>query len=416
MEQLNIALASIGLVVILVGLFSRPIKKSLVQEPIIAVLFGICVGPLGLGWLNIDAWGEQTAILEQAARLTLAIGLMGVALRIEKKSVLTLWRPVTLLLTAGMAGMWLASSILTAWLLDLPFWMALLLGAVITPTDPVVASSIVTGPFAKKHLPLRVRDAMSLEAGANDGLAYIFVMLSILMLQHPPRAAGEEWLTQSLLIGVILAMLIGVVIGYTAAKAIAFAERHGFVEKQSLLGYTVAFSLVTLGGAELVGADALISVFLAGFVFNMCSHRREEQNEENIQEKMAKLFTLPMFVIFGIALPVTEWIDRGWPLLLTVGFVLLLRRLPVVFILFPAMRRTFTVIDITYMGWFGPIGVAAIYYASYARSHVQDPLIWQAASAMIFGSIMAHGMTAAPFTRLYGRHNPDKDCPSRQTR
>jgi len=416
MEQLNIALATMGLVVISVGLLSKPIKKSLVQEPMIAVLVGVAVGPFGLGWLSIDDWGEKTAILEQSARLTLAIGLMGVALRIEKKSVRTLWRPVTLLLTAGMLGMWLTSSVLAAWLLSLPLWMALLVGAIVTPTDPVVASSIVTGPFAKQHLPLRVRDGISLESGANNGLAYIFVMLPILMLEHSPAAAWQEWLTQSLPVGVLLALGIGGVIGYGAAKAIAIAEQHGIVEQPSLLGYTVAFSLVTLGAAELVGADALISVFLAGFFFNMFSDRQEEQNAENIQEAVAKLFTLPMFVIFGIGLPISQWLELGWPLLVLVVLVLLLRRSPVVLVLAPVLRKPLTMLDISYMGWFGPIGVAAIYYANFAQSHVHDPLVWYAASAMIFGSIMVHGITAAPLTRYYSRRRRAMQSPAGNSR
>ena len=101
MEQLNIALAVTGAVVILVGLLSNPTKKSLLQEPTIAVLVGVAAGPYGFGWLDIAKWGEENAILEQAARLTLAVSLMGVALRLERGSVKALWQPVVLLPTLG---------------------------------------------------------------------------------------------------------------------------------------------------------------------------------------------------------------------------------------------------------------------------------------------------------------------------
>ncbi len=87
MDQLNLALAVLGALVVAVGLLSKAIKRSLVQEPLIAVAVGLAVGPYGLGWLNVAAWGEENAVLEQAARITLAIGLMGVALRLEKDSV-----------------------------------------------------------------------------------------------------------------------------------------------------------------------------------------------------------------------------------------------------------------------------------------------------------------------------------------
>ncbi|HEV7370542.1 cation:proton antiporter [Arenibaculum sp.] len=403
MTQLNVALAVTGTVVLLVGLLSNRIKRSPLQEPMIAVMVGMAAGPYALGWLDLAQWGEEVPILEQAARLTMAIGLMGIALRLKRDSIRSLWRPVAVLLLLGMLGMWLVSSALAGWLLGLPVWMALLLGAVVTPTDPVVASSIVTGPFATKHLPLHVRDAISFEAGANDGLAYVFVMLPVLMLGHPPDAAWERWFLHSLLIGVVGAVLAGGTVGWAAAKLLGHAERRRYVENTALLGYTVAFSLLTLGAGKLLGADALISVFVAGLVFNLCSDRREEHEERHIQEAVAKLFTLPMFVIFGVALPLADWVRLGWPLLALVVLLLLLRRPPVVATFFPGLRGWLDGRDTAYVGWFGPIGVAAIYYAAFARGHVHDPVVWHAASALVFGSIMAHGSTAATLTRLYAR-------------
>jgi NhaP-type Na+/H+ or K+/H+ antiporter len=403
MEQLNVALAVTGAVIMLVALLSNPIKKSLLQEPTIAVLAGLSVGPYALGWLDVARWGDENAVLEQAARLTLAIGLMGVALRLKQKSVKMLWRPVVFLLSVVMLGMWMVSSALAGSILGLSFWTALLLGAVITPTDPVVASAIVTGKFAKQNLPLRVRDSISFESGANDGLAYAFVMLPVLMVSHPPGEALGSWLVDTLLVGVVVASVIGCLVGYAAAKLLSFAESHRSVEVTSLLGYTIAFSLFTLGAAELLGADALISVFLAGLVFNLCADRSEEHEETHIQEAVAKLFTLPMFVIFGAALPLAEWGRLGWPLLALAALVLLLRRPPIVAASVPALRRMLNRQDAAYLGWFGPIGIAAIYYAASASSHVHDPIIWHASSALIFASIVVHGVTAAPFTRLYAR-------------
>jgi NhaP-type Na+/H+ or K+/H+ antiporter len=403
MEQLNIALAVTGAVVILVGAFSNAIKQSVLQEPIIAVLVGIAVGPYGLDWLDVAEWGEQDVILEHAARLTLAIGLMGVALRIKKVSLTTLWQPMTVLLTLGMLGMWLASAALSAWLLGLSLWAALLLGAVITPTDPVVASTIVTGRFARQHLPLRLRDTISLESGANDGLAYLLVMLPILMIGQSPGDALARWVVESLVVGVLVASILGAVVGYAAARLQTFSERRKIIETPSLLGYSLAFSLFTLGNATLLGADALISVFIAGLVFNLSIGRREEHEEAHVQEAVAKLLTLPMFVIFGIALPFAQWVRIGWPLLACVGLVLLLRRPPVIALLLPRLRGALDNHDVAYLGWFGPIGIAGIYYSTFARAHVDDPMLWHVASAAIFGSILIHGITAAPLTRLYAR-------------
>lgn len=404
MHQMNMGLAIIGVVVIAVALLSGLIKRSPVSEPVLAVLAGLAVGPYGLDWLDLARWGDKNVILEQAAHLTAAVGLMSVALRIQRQSIRPLLRPVTLLLTAGMLGMWLICSALAGWLLGLPLWTALLLGAIGTPTDPVVSSSIVSGPFADKNLPLRLRDGLSLESGANDGLAYLLVMLPVLMLQHAPDQAWSQWLFEALLIGVVGACVIGLAIGFVAAHALRFALHRRLVAQPSLLGFTIALSLFTLGAAKLLHADAIISVFLAGLTFNLMTDARESARAENIQEMAAKLLMLPMFVIFGVALPLADWGRLGWPLLALAVLVLLLRRPPVVTALRPLWRGWFNREDSRFLGWFGPIGVAAMYYAAMARNHVHDPLLWQAASALIFTSILAHGISASPLTRLYARH------------
>ncbi|UNG16933.1 cation:proton antiporter [Stutzerimonas zhaodongensis] len=404
MSQLNIALAIMGGVAVCTALLSALIKRSPVSEPALAVLVGLAVGPYGLSWLDLARWGDSFSILEQAARLTLAIGLMGVALRLQRAALKAMLKPVMLLLTFVMLGMWLVSSLLAGWLLGLSLWAALLLGAAVTPTDPVVASSIVTGKFATQHLPLRLRDTLSAESGANDGLAYAFVMLPILMLSHSPDQAWSRWLIESVLIGIGGAALMGAIVGFAAAKLLAFAEHKKLVASSSLLGYTVAFSLLTLGLAKLLHTDGVLAVFAAGLAFNLFSEKHEEQEEENIQEAVAKLFTLPMFVIFGIALPLHEWVALGWPLVALALLVLLLRRPPVVMVMSSTWRHSLNSRDSLYLGWFGPLGIAAIYYAALAHSHLHDPLYWHAASALIFASIMIHGVSAAPLSRLYSRH------------
>ena len=403
LSQLDLALAIAGVVVILIGIASKKLKSSPFQESILALLAGVLVGPYALGLLDIARWGaEEPHILEQAARFTLAIGLMGVALRLDKDGLRRLARPVGVLLTLGMIGMWLASSALAVWLLGLSVWTALLLGACITPTDPVVASSIVTGDFARKHLPERVRDTISAESGANDGLAYAFVLAPMVVLQND-ETPWRTYLVDHILVGLGVAILVGVAVGYVASQLLRVARRRNWIETHSLLSYTVALSLATLGLAALLRADALISVFLAGLVFNLRSDVEEQHREENIQEAVNKLFTLPMFVILGIALPIEAWLESGWPLLTFAILVLFLRRPPAVAVMTPALRDPLTTRDVAFVGWFGPVGVAAIYYSAYAWRHLEDPGAWHATSAVVVASILLHGGTTSTLSRLYAR-------------
>jgi hypothetical protein len=94
--------------------------------------------------------------------------------------------------------MWLVSGLLVYVIFGLPFWEAMLVGAVITPSDPVVSTSVVTGKVAEENLPERIRNSLSTESVANDGLAYPFVLLPILILTKTPTEALSEWLIRVL--------------------------------------------------------------------------------------------------------------------------------------------------------------------------------------------------------------------------
>ncbi|MGE3276977.1 MAG: cation:proton antiporter [Vicinamibacterales bacterium] len=404
MDPLNLSLAFVGLVVLSVGLLSNAVKQSAVSEPLVAVAAGVLAGPYGLAWIDVRDWHALHTLMEQLARVTLAVSLLEVAMRLRPRSLRVMWPQAAVLLTLGMAGMWLVSSALAAWVLGLSFWTALLLGAIVTPTDPVVASSIVTGRFAATHLPVRVRDLLSMESGANDGLAYVFVMLSLLALEHAGVPLGT-WLLRSVLWSVAGGIAAGAAVGYTAARLLQAAERRGVIADTLLRAYTVAFALFTLGFAALLQTDAIVAVFFAGLAFNLRA-RHEAEREEGIQEPESKLFTLPMFVLFGVALPLNAWFEFGWPLAGLVVLVLLLRRPPVVMALFPALRSTVAWRDAEYVAWFGPIGIAAVYYAAFAWGHLGDPRYWQITSAIVCGSVLVHGITSAPLTRLYARHRP----------
>lgn len=406
MQQIPVVLAVVGATVLLLGLFSQTIKRTVLQEPLLAVAVGVLVGPQALDWLDVERWGDVHAILEQLAELTLAIALMAVALRITPQHLRALWRPVGVLLVLGMLAMWGVSSLLAAWALGLPLWLALLLGAAVTPTDPVIASSIVTGRFAERHLPDKIRTSLSLESGANDGLALLFITLPIFVLGSSQQP-WQRWLVEALAAGVLLALALGMVIGYAAGHLLHWAMSRKLIESYSFLTFTVTLSLFTLGVAKLLGAGGLLTVFVAGLVFNLYADTGERHEEERIQEGISKLFLLPMFVVFGVAVPWDRWAELGWPLVALAALTLLLRRLPMMAVLQPVLRRTYGVYDAAFIGWFGPVGVAAVYYASLAAERTGHVVVWEAASAVVLVSILAHGVTAAPLSRLYARLTRD---------
>ena len=404
MSTLNIALLTVGGVVLLVGLFSEPLKRSILSVPLVCLASGILLGPAVLGVLDPADWGDQATILEQAARLTIAISLMGIALRLPSGYPLRSWRSLVVLLGPVMVLMWLASGLLAFFVLGTSFWAAMLIGAVVTPTDPVVSSTIVQGDLAEKNLPTRIRHLLSGESGANDGLAYPLVFLSILMLQHSPSEALTEWLVRVLLWEVGAAIVLGALMGYGAGKLLDLARSRGYIAQPSYLAYTLALSLAVLGSTRLVDTDGILAVFAAGVALNMAVKTEDATQEENIQEAVNRFFVLPVFVLLGLALPWGEWVELGWKGPVLAALILLLRRLPWVLALTPLLPGASGARDGLFLGWFGPIGIAALFYATLVEHQAGLHEAWVVGSLVISASVLVHGVSAAPLTRLYGRH------------
>lgn len=403
MSTLNIALLTIGAVVLTVGLFSAPIKRSFLSVPLVALLAGVLLGPAVFGVLDPGEWGNQALILEQAARLTVAISLMEIALRLPKGYPFTNWRSLLFMLGPVMVLMFVASGLLAYALLGVSFWAAMLIGAIITPTDPVVASSIVQGEVANNNLPARIRHLLSSESGANDGLAYPFVFLAILMIQEPPGQAIFQWLTRVILWEVLGAVVLGALIGYAAGKALDWARKHGEIRNPSFFAYSIALALTALGSTRLVGTDGILAVFAAGIAFNMAISTSAQEQEEQIDESVNRFFVLPIFVLLGLSLPWGAWADLGWKGPVLAILVLLLRRPPWVLAFAGRVPRMQGSQDGLFTGWFGPIGVAALYYATLAEHTVGLEEAWVVGSLVISVSVLAHGVSAAPLTKLYGR-------------
>ena len=371
MYELNLALALVGGLVLLIGLFSGLIRQSPLSEPLIALVAGVLLSPALLGELDPARWGNQDAILEQAARMTLAVGLMSVALRIPKDEPFRHWRSLAILLGLVMPLMWMSSAVLIYLILGVPWLAALVIGAVVTPTDPVVSSTIVTGRVAERNLPATIRHTISAESGFNDGLAYPFVLLPILLLTRDDGEAWRHWLTRTVLWEVIGAALVGVLLGLATGGLVRWVKAERFTDQTSILAVTIALSLVALGMGRLIGTDGILAVFVAGIAFDTVVSSAERAAEERIQEAVTRFFILPIFVLLGLALPWSAWWDLGWRGPAVVVAILLFRRIPAMLAVRPLPSALQDLPTTLFMGWFGPIGVAALYYAIVAKERAE---------------------------------------------
>lgn len=404
----DLVLALFAGAVLVLSAFSTLLQRISLPGPLLALVVGVLIGPHATGLLRIEDFGAPPGtLLEQASRITLAVGLAGVALRLPHGY----WRQdarwIAVIIGLGMVVMLVVATGVLWALLGVPFVLALLLGAIVTPTDPVVTTPVVTGSLAEDRIPERVRHNLSAESGLNDGLAYLFVLLPVLLLTEPARA-WHELLTTVLLREVLGAAVFGALAGFALGKLFVVVRAHGLMEESSYLAFVVPLALALLGTGKLLGTDALLAVFVGVAVFGQVIPQRDEAEEDKVQDAVARLFLLPVFVLLGVALPVEEWARLGWAAPAALVAAVLLRRLVTLWALRPLLKDVHDRPETFFLSWFGPIGVSALFYATLAERHTGRHEIFVLTTLAITVSVLIHGLSTAPLSAWLRRREPER--------
>lgn len=393
---LDVLLVTVGGLGLVVAALSEKVRLMPFSEPLLALLAGVLLGREVTGFLPLPPLTAEHAPLHEGTRLLIAVSVMAIALRYPFSDVRRRAGAVAVLLLVAMPAMAFLSAGVSWLVLGVPLATAALLGAAMAPTDPVLASSIVTGGPAERDLPAHDRELLSLESGANDGLALPLV-LAALAIAAP--LTGVEALGETLWqVGV--AVVVGILLGWLGGRALRLGEEHGATAHGPALFYTIVLALAILGVAGLLRTDAILAVFVGGLAFNLVSSGRERTSEVSIDEAVNRFAVLPLFVVLGAAIPWQAWADLGWrgPAL-AVG-VLLLRRLPVLLLLARPLKLPWH--DAVYLGWFGPIGVTTLFYLTLEAERFAVPeVVLAAGSLVVVASTVVHGLTSSPGRSLY---------------
>jgi NhaP-type Na+/H+ or K+/H+ antiporter len=261
---------------------------------------------------------------------------------------------------------------------------AFLLAAVLTPTDPVVTSSVVTS----QRVPERVRHTLNLESGLNDGLALPFVLF-FLVLATPGGDAGSEGLKVLGEAGV--GAVIGVAFGILGGRVHRMAPSGGITPRYEGI-FAIGLGVAAYGLADATFGNGLIAAFVAGIALGATEHEIPDRFVD-FAENVSSIFQVLTFFVFG-ALIVATGYDASIPAL--IGFIVLALVIARPAALFVSLAGTnFRRPERTFMAWFGPKGVASMLFALFVlESDVDDgPLIFKIAAFVILASIVAHGLT-----------------------
>src|SRR3954463_14844481 len=317
--------------------------------------------------------------------LALVMTLFSDGLLVEEELLRERWRaPVRTLLAAmplTLAFIGLAAKALFP---DLTWAEAFLLAAVLSPTDPVVTSAVVTS----RLVPGKVRHTLNLESGLNDGLALPFVLF-FLVLASPGGDAGAEALK---LVGeAAVGAAIGVALGVLAGRLHFNLPGGGITPRYEGI-YSVGFALAAFGLAEVTFGNGLIAAFVCGIAMG-ASERKVPDGFVEFAENSSAIFQVLTFFVFGGLIYATGFHHSVPPLVLFVLVVLFVAR-PVA-VLLSFLRTGIPQSEKLFMAWFGPKGVASMLFALFVlKSDVgNSELIFDTAAIAIIASIVAHGLT-----------------------
>jgi sodium/hydrogen antiporter len=408
-----VAGASLLLAIVLPALLDR----WAVSAPMVLVAVGIVIGltPLPDG-MPLDPQ-ENRAAIEHVTELAVLVALMGVGLAIDRPLELRSraswrrWSPAWRLLGITMP-LCIAGVALLGWGAGLAPAAALLLGAVLAPTDPVLASDVqVAGPQTGDHEvdeADELRFTLTSEAGLNDGLAFPFVYAAILLategaVQHWALEWVAFYLIGKVLLGVLAGLLVGRVLAYvafrSASPSLRVAERG-----ESLMA--LAALVTAYGVGEVVGGYGFLAVFVCAMTFRSAerSHDYHAAMHE-VAERLERLLTLFVLLVLGIGLTRGLLASLDWRgVAIGLALIFLVRPAAGLLGLVPLGSRSspLTGPQRWAAAFFGVRGVGSIYYLAYAAGEVEEfgaDWLWSTVGFTIVASVLVHGALASPVMR-----------------
>lgn len=345
---------------------------------------------------NIDPT-ENPALWELSAELVVIVVLFATGLRIDDLGGWRIWRPTIGLLAVTMP-LTIGAVALMGWgLAGMTIGGAILLGAVLAPTDPVLAGDLQIGPplEGKEH---PVRFALTTEAGLNDGLAFPFVYLALHVASEgaDPSLWLTEWLVWDLLYRIAMGTVMGLAIGWLFGRILFVVPAWNSIAASGPAVLVLAGVFLTYGLAELVEGYGFIAAFVAGVV----SRRAEAQNRFHQQlhhfaASIEHAITAILLVLLGSVMPLL-WGYLDWSHTV-IGFGLILVIRPLAGMLGLVRTR----LDMRARGLtaiYGVRGIGSLYYLGYASTHVEfmdEGALWAVVAFTIFASTVIHGLTAS---------------------
>jgi NhaP-type Na+/H+ or K+/H+ antiporter len=433
-NSINALLLVLGGTIIWFSPFSLFVKsKLLLSDSLVATLIGITFGPVAINLFNpfLLANSEWINIVFVSSSILLAIQIIAATIELPRKVWTKEWQTLLMLLGPITFYTWAVCTLIVWACCGVSFLTSLMVGAIISPTDPILVGTILKGRFAENHISPSVRNILTAESAGNDGIALPLVLLAVYLLRYyepdtatdpsvypfvPSNASsvvytsvGEAilaWFLEVFLYQVCVGAIAGLALGYVFRHILTFSQLKGWIDHESILSFSFGLAFFTLGGCNTLSLASFIACFFAGvmFVWSDDFIVVQEIQEAHIQEVIDLLLSLCFFIFFGSTIPWDQFNTPRLPIwrlvILSVAYMVL-HRLPAVMLVYrwlPGLRNHK---EAWFVGYFGPTAVGSLSYATFTRIILPNgdpriiPIIWW----LVLTSIVLHGLSV-PFTHL----------------
>ncbi len=394
-DQYDLALAVLGLALLGAAVVPRLLAERPLSLPIVYLGLGFAFFALPLGLPDPDPIANGEAA-ERLTEVTVIISLMGVGLKLDRPIGWRSWSPTWRLLGITMPLSIAAVALLGWWAGLLPA-TALLVGAVLAPTDPVLASDVQVAPPGEGDAG-DTRFALTSEAGFNDALAFPFTNAAL----AAAGAGSAAWIGGWVVEDVVVKLLVGVVLGVLAGRALgwlAFRMPGAGNLAETTEGFVaVAATLVTYGVTELAHGYGFLAVFVAAITLRAAERDHEYHGVlHGFTDAVEQLFTVVLLVLVGGAVAGGA-LGALTPPLAAVGVASIFLVRP----LFGWLGLVGTGLDPAdraAIAFFGIRGMGSLYYAAYAAQEADLPgmdAVWALTLFVVVVSVVVHGVASTP--------------------
>jgi NhaP-type Na+/H+ or K+/H+ antiporter len=392
-----VGLAAVALGVLAFCLISGRLKDSIITPPMAFALFGLLVGAGGLDL--VDAKIAKGAI-HTLAEITLALILFTDAARVNLRLLIRDHDLPVRMLAIGMP-LTIALGTIIAWILPLGLNLAeaALLAAVLAPTDAALGQAVISN----RKVPIRIRQAINVESGLNDGIAVPFVYLFAAFLIMSQDAGSTSQIAIFAAKQLIFAPFVGAAIGGLAAWAAASAYQRGWLNDLFEGAFLLATVALAYALAISLDSNGFICVFVAGLVFGRVLDGRCKFILE-FAEAEGQILILLAFLAFGAVMLPQLFADLTWTMLLyAILSLTVIRMIPIAVSL---SGKNLSLPTIGFLGWFGPRGLASILFGLLVLEQLHSGganVILITTIATIAISIIAHGISASVLAGWYAK-------------